>query len=61
VELRLKELVVLLISLNMSIDGLLCIHPYLLLVDFEQIKGDIISICLQGIGEEFDLKWDPGI
>ena len=60
-ELRLKELVVLLISLNMSIDGLLGIHPYLLLVDFEQIKGDIISICLQGIGEKFDLKWDLGI
>ena len=61
VELRLKELVVLLICLHMRIDRLLGILPNLLLVYFEQIKSDIVSICLQGIGEEIDRKWNFGV
>ena len=57
-ELRLKELVALLIGLHMRINRLLGILPNLLLVYFEKIKSDIVSICLQGIGEEIDRKWN---
>ena len=57
VELRLEELVVSLVCLNMCVDSLLSILSNLLVVNFQQIKGDVISVSFEGICKELNLEW----
>ena len=56
-ELRLQELIVRLVTVDMSIDGFLVILVNLIFVNFEQVKCNVIGVTLDGVGKELNLEW----
>mmetsp|Transcript_12339 Transcript_12339/g.19164 ORF Transcript_12339/g.19164 Transcript_12339/m.19164 type:complete len:219 (+) Transcript_12339:2954-3610(+) len=60
-QLRLQELGSVLVTLHVGVDSLGCVLENLLFEAVSEIKDDIISVGLDGEGEEVNFKLDSGI